>query len=576
MSPPAYPWERPLGATPVDDGHVEFRVWAPRPEHVAVRLRGEDHPLGDEGFDVLSARLPAGHGEDYEFVLDGVPLPDPCSRWQPHGLRGPSRILDTRRFEWSAPRPGVTPDELVLYELHVGTFTPEGTFDAAIEHLPALRELGVTAIEIMPLAEFPGGRGWGYDGVYISAAESSYGGPAGFQRLVDAAHRAGLAVVLDVVYNHLGASGVRAMEAYGPYFTEKHETFWGKSINYDDADCDPVRAWVLQSAEGWIGSFRVDGLRLDAIHAIHDESAHPILAVLAERVHALDPRALVISESGQNDPRVIRPRHEGGLGHDAVWADDFHHALRVLVTGEAEGYYEEFGSVADLAKALHRPFVHDGQYSTFRRRRFGAPAPDRRPEQFVVFDQNHDQVGNRALGDRLPRPARPLAAFCTLLSPFTPMLFMGEEYGEDAPFLFFSDHIDEEIALATREGRRREFAAFAAFAGEQVPDPQDPETFRRSKLTRAGDAELAALYRDLLEVRRRLPHGDVDDVRFEDDENGRSLRARRGPFALACNFGGIAVRVPVEGEQVVIATHDEVELRDGHVTLPPLAGALVR
>ena len=576
MSHPAFPWDRPLGATPVDDGHVEFRVWAPRPEHVAVRVRGEDHALGHEGFGVFAARLPGGHGDDYEFVLDGTRLPDPCSRWQPHGLRGPSRVLDTRRFRWSAPRRPVAPEDLVLYELHVGTFTPEGTFDAAVEHLPALRELGVTAIEVMPVAEFPGTRGWGYDGVYINAAESSYGGPEAFQRLVDAAHRAGLAVVLDVVHNHVGVSGVAAMEAYGPYFTDKHETFWGKAINFDDADCDPVRAWVLQSAEGWIGDFRVDGLRLDAIHAIHDESAHPILAALADRVHALDHRALVIAESGQNDPRVIRPRREGGLGHDAVWADDFHHALRVLVTGEAEGYYEEFGGVADLAKAFRRPFVHDGQYSTFRRRRFGAPAADRRPEQFVVFAQNHDQVGNRAFGDRLPRAARPLAAFCVLLSPFVPMLFMGEEYGEDAPFQFFTDHIDEEIAVATREGRRREFASFAAFAGEEVPDPQDPETFRRSKLTRAEDPHLAALYRRLLEVRSELPRGDVDDVRHEDDEQGRRLSVRRGRFELACNFAAEPARVAVGGDELVLATHEEVALRDGHAELPPLAGALVR
>ncbi|HSD80917.1 MAG TPA: malto-oligosyltrehalose trehalohydrolase, partial [Solirubrobacteraceae bacterium] len=446
MTAAAYPWERPLGATPVDDGHAEFRVWAPRPEHVAVRVRGQDHPLAEEGFGVFAARLEARHGDDYELVLDGTALPDPCSRWQPHGLRGPSRVLDPARLGLAVPRMGVALDELVLYELHVGTFTPAGTFDAAVEHLPALRELGVTAIEVMPIGEFPGGRGWGYDGVYVGAAQSSYGGPEGFARLVDGAHRAGLAVVLDVVYNHVGASGTQAMEAFGPYFTHKHETSWGMAINFDDADCDPVRAWVLQSAERWIRDLRVDGLRLDAIHAIHDESARPVLAELAERVHARDRRAVVIAESGQNDPRVVRPRREGGLGHDAVWADDFHHALRVLVTGDDDGYYEEFGAVADLAKAFHRPFVHDGQYSTFRRRRFGAPAPDRRPEQFVVFDQNHDQVGNRAMGDRLPAAARPLAAFCTLLSPFTPMLFMGEEYGEDAPFVFFADHIDDEIA----------------------------------------------------------------------------------------------------------------------------------
>jgi maltooligosyltrehalose trehalohydrolase len=575
MTADTYPWERPLGATPVDDGLVEFRVWAPRARQVAVRVRGEDHPLHDEGFGILARRVQAAHGDDYELVLDGRALPDPASRWQPHGLRGASRVLDPRTFAWHAPRRDHALRDAVLYELHVGTFTHEGTFDAAIEHLPALRELGVTAVEVMPVAEFPGRRGWGYDGVYLSAAQSSYGGPEGFQRLVDGAHAAGLAVVLDVVYNHLGASGVEAIEAFGPYFTNRYETVWGKAINYDGPDADPVREWALQSAEGWIRDFRLDGLRLDAIHAIHDESARPILRELALRVHALGDRPLVIAESGQNDPAVLRPPAEGGLGHDAVWADDFHHALRVLLTGETDGYYAEFGAVADLAKAFRRPFVHDGQYSTFRRRRFGAPAPDRPVEQFVVFDQNHDQVGNRAFGDRLPAPARPLAALLTLLSPFTPMLFMGEEHGDEAPFLFFTDHLDEEIAVATREGRRREFAASAGFAGEEAPDPQDPETFRRSKLTRRGDPGLRALYERLLALRRELPPGDIDDVRFADGGGGRWLAVRRGRYAIAANFGPGEASVPVERARDVIVATAEASLQDGHVRLPPLAGAVL-
>jgi maltooligosyltrehalose trehalohydrolase len=575
VTPATYPWERPLGATPHGDGTVEFRVWAPRPERVAVRVGGADHDLADEGYGVRSARVDAAAGGDYWFVADGRRLPDPCSRWQPKGLRGPSRIVDPASFAWTdrAWR-GVALDDLVLYELHVGTFTPAGTFDAAIDHLPALRELGVTAIEVMPVAEFPGARGWGYDGVYLSAAQSSYGGPAGFQRLVDAAHAAGLGVILDVVYNHLGASGVRAMEAFGPYFTEKYETFWGKAINYDDEQCDPVREWVLQSAEGWVRDFHVDGLRLDAIHAIFDQSARPILRELAHRVHGRDHRALVIAESGLNDPKVIRPTREGGYGHDAQWADDFHHALRVLLTGERDGYYEDFGEPRQLARALRRPFVHDGQYSAFRRRRFGAPADDCAPRQFVVFAQNHDQVGNRAFGDRLPREARPLAAFCTVLSPFTPMLFMGEEYGENAPFQFFSDHIDKRIARATREGRRREFAAFAAFAGEEVPDPQDPATFERSKLSRREDPALRELYRALLRARRELPPGDVDEVDVDDDAPW--LLVRRGPFDLAMHFGDRPAAVPVRGAELVLATHDGVRLEGGAVHLPPLGGALVR
>jgi maltooligosyltrehalose trehalohydrolase len=464
-------------------------------------------------------------------------------------------------------------DELVIYELHIGTFSAEGTFEAAIPHLPQLAELGVTAIEIMPVAEFPGHHGWGYDGVYISAAQSSYGGPAGLAELVRAAHRSGLAVILDVVYNHVGASGVKGLEAFGPYFTDKYETPWGRAINFDDAHCDPVREWVLQSASGWIRDFGIDALRLDAIHAIFDSSAEHIVEAIARRVHGADPRALVIAESGLNDPRVMRPRDRGGYNCDGAWADDFHHALRTLLTDDRDGYYAEFGQIAQLAKALRRPHVHDGSYSAFRRRRFGAPADDVPPERFVVFSQNHDQVGNRAYGDRMPTSVRPLAAFCTLLSPFVPMLFMGEEYGEPAPFQFFSDHIDKKIAQATREGRRKEFAAFAEFGGE-IPDPQDAQTFERSKLTRQRDPTVAKLYEQLLSVRRTLPRGDADAIDFSED--ARWLRVRRGPFELVCNFAPEPRRVPCAGDSVELATHGEPRVGDGHVELEPLAAALIR
>src|SRR3954470_12605949 len=573
-----YPWERPLGAVPGGDGTVEFRVWAPHPERVDVRVGGPDQELEPEGFGVRRARVAAAAGDDYVFVLDGRELPDPASRHQPGGLRGPARVVDPRAFDWTDPGwdGPAEPQDLVLYELHVGTFTAEGTFEAAIERLPALAELGVTAIEVMPVAEFPGARGWGYDGVYISAAQSSYGGPEGLQRLVDAAHQHGLAVILDVVYNHVGATGDQQLAAFGPYFTDKYSTFWGEAINYDDADSDPVREWVLQSAEGWIRDFHVDGLRLDAIHAIFDSSAKHVLRELAERVHARNHRALLISESGLNDPKVTRPASAGGYGHDAAWADDFHHALRVLLTGDRAGYYEEFGRVEQLAKAFRRPFVHDGDYSTFRRRRFGAPANDRPVQEFVVFDQNHDQVGNRAFGDRLPDEARPLAAFCTLLSPFVPMLFMGEEYGEPAPFQFFTDHIDEKIAVATREGRRREFSAFPDFSAEEVPDPQDPATFERSKLTREGDERIRQLYAELLEARRRLPAGaDVDAVQC--DGSVPWLRVRRGSFTLACNFADAPASAPLRGAfEVVLSPHDGARLQDGGVALPARAGALLR
>ncbi len=547
-----------------------FGVWAPRPDSVSLRIHGEDLPLGEpDELGWRTVETDAEHGDDYVYVVDGAELPDPWSRWQPEGIRGPSRVFD--------PQP-VTPfetpplDELVIYELHVGTFTRDGTFDAAIEKLAGLAELGVNAIELMPIAEFPGRRGWGYDGVYLNAPQSSYGGPEGLQRLVEAAHAHGIAVILDVVYNHLGASGVKAMEAFGPYFTDKYETFWGKAINYDDEWSDPVREWVCRSATGWMRLFGIDGLRLDALHAIFDSNPEHIVAAVAREVHEVAPRGLVIAESGMNDPKVMRAPERGGWGCDAAWADDFHHALRVLLTGDRDGYYEEFGQVAQLAKAFHRPHVHDGTWSSFRKRRFGAPAEDVPPPRFIVFSQNHDQVGNRAYGDRMPEPARPLAALCTLLAPFTPMLFMGEEYGERQPFQFFSDHIDAKIATATREGRRREFAAFAQF-GEEIPDPQAVETFERSKLSGEGDPAVARLYRELLAARAELPRGDADAIEF--DEDAKWLRVQRGALELVCNFSGRESVVPVSGTEVVVDTHD-ARIEDGRITLGPLAGALLR
>jgi len=565
------PWQRALGALPIGDGRTLFRVWAPRAKSLALRLRGEDLELEDVGYGVYELEAEAEPGENYFYVVDGKELPDPCSRWQPVGLRGPSRVFDPGQIEWT-DWDGLSLDGLVLYELHVGTFTSDGTFDDVIPHLADLAALGVTAIELMPVAEFPGVRGWGYDGVYLSAPQSSYGGPDGLQRLVDAAHANGLGVVLDVVYNHLGASGVKAMEAFGPYFTDRYETFWGKAINYDDELSDPVREWVCQSALQWIRDYNLDGLRIDATHAIYDSRPEHIVAEVARRVHEERPDALVIAENGLNDPKVVRSPDHGGWGSDAVWADDFHHALHVLLTGEHDGYYEDFGAVAQLAKAFQRPYVYDGVYSRHRKRTVGASVDDVSPERFVVFCQNHDQVGNRAYGDRLPEPVRPLAAFCTLLAPFTPMLFMGEEYGESRPFQFFSDHIDRKIVKATREGRRREFATFAQF-GEEVPDPQAEATFERSKLSRKIDPALATLYAALLRERRGLPPGEPDAVDY--DEDARWLRVRRGDAEITCNFGDRPVRVPCSGSRVVVGTHPG-RVENGAIELEPLAGALVR
>ncbi|HEY6758168.1 MAG TPA: malto-oligosyltrehalose trehalohydrolase [Baekduia sp.] len=571
------PFERALGAVPVGDGQVRFRVFSLEREPRVVLVGRAEHPMESEGYGTWVATVPAAAGHDYWYMIDGERLPDPCSRFQPAGLRGPSRVVDPGAWEWGDQEwDGVALEDLVVYELHVGTFTDEGTFDAIVPHLDGLAELGVTAIELMPVADFPGRRGWGYDGVYIWAAHEAYGGPDGLQRLVDAAHRRGIGVILDLVLNHVGASGNQALRAFGPYFTDKYSTFWGEAINYDGEWSGPVREWAVQAAEAWIRDLHLDGLRLDAIHAIFDQSAEHVVAELTRRVHAARWRALVIAESGLNDPMVVRDAASGGWGCDAAWADDVHHAIRTLVTGERDGYYAEFGSIGDVAHALRDPYVHDGRWSEFRKRRFGAPARDCPPERFVVFDQNHDQVGNRAFGDRLPARARPLAAFCTLLSPYTPMLFMGEEYGEDAPFQFFTDHIDVEIAEATREGRRREFAAFAEFAGEEVPDPQDPATFARSRLTRREDPRLRYLYMELLRARRALPRGPVDDVRA--DAEAGWLRVRRGDYTLIMNFSDAELVVDPGGAArvLVLGTHDGVLLRaDGHVVLPPLAGALI-
>jgi maltooligosyltrehalose trehalohydrolase len=390
----------------------------------------------------------------------------------------------------------VTLDELVIYELHVGTFSEEGTFAGVLPRLRGLRELGVTAIELMPVASFPGERGWGYDGLYTYAVHPAYGGPKGLARLVDAAHVEGLGVILDVVYNHVGP-GDEALRAFGPYFTDRHETFWGDALDYSQRG---VREWAIQNAEHWVRDFHVDGLRLDAVHAIFDDSPLHVCAELKQRVGP----ALVISEAAVKDWRPIDE-----WGHDAQWADGSHHELHALLTDERDGYYPDYGSVVGLAEDLAGR-GHD-------------------PRRLVVCAQNHDQVGNRALGDRLPEDALRVAAAVTLFSPCTPLLFMGEEWFETAPFRFFTDHIDRAIAEATREGRRREFADFASFAREQVPDPQALETFLRSKLE---PREADPLYRALLALRRELP----PELEAEADEEAKVLRLRRGDATLVADF----------------------------------------
>jgi maltooligosyltrehalose trehalohydrolase len=483
-----------------------------------VRVGGRDHQLerGPEGS--FAGRVACSAESSYLYVLDGrKELPDPCSRSQPLGTNGPSRLLDLA-FPWTdADWPGLSLAELVLYELHVGTFSAAGDFDGAIGRLRGLRELGVTAIELMPIGTFPGRRNWGYDGLYTSAPHPAYGGPEGLARLVDAAHAEGLGVVVDVVYNHVGP-GSEALAAFGPYFTHRRQTGWGDALDYRQAG---VREWAIQNAELWVRDYHVDGLRLDATHAVFDDSPTHVLAELADRVRAIEPRTLVISEMETGDRRPIEE-----WGHDAQWADEFHHLLHVLLTGEHEGYYADYApSVVELARQYERE-----------------PA-----ERLVFCSQNHDQVGNRALGDR-PKPDElRLRAAALLWAPQPPLLFMGEEYGEQRPFQFFTDHTDPAIAEATREGRAREFEQFTAFSGRDVPDPQAIETFERSKLDPSrGDPDLLALYARLLELRRL-----GTDVRVEADEQTRTITMRRGEATLLLNFSETEQRgVPARGVEL--------------------------
>ncbi len=517
------PTHRPQGAIRQSDGSVEWRVWAPKAGRVQLAMERE----GCREVQTMDAQ-PHGYfayrdgdvpeGTRYMYRLgEGCELPDPASRWQPDGVHDPSAVFFPDAYPWSdSAWAGVPRQELVIYELHAGTFTPEGTFDAVVPRLRQLKELGVTAVEIMPVGQFPGDRNWGYDGVYPYAAQESYGGPRALQRLVDAAHAEGLAVLLDAVYNHFGPEGCYLAQ-FGPYFTDRYHTPWGDAVNFDGPDSDAVRRFVVENARMWVRDFHMDGLRLDAVHAIFDFGARHILAELQDGVqeiaHAQGRTVHVIAETNQNDVRLIDPG-AAGYGLDGVWSDDFHHSVRALLTGNREGYYRDFGHPEHLAKAFERVFVYDGRYSPFRRRRHGNPVEERDRSQFVVCVHNHDQVGNRALGDRsasyLPEAAQRLACGLLLVSPCVPLLFMGEEYGERCPFPFFCSFADKSLIEAVRRGRREEFAALEFDWGEQIPDPQDPATFESAKLAwqwpeGTFHAKLRQLHADLLAARRTWP-----------------------------------------------------------------------
>jgi maltooligosyltrehalose trehalohydrolase len=510
-----------LGATLLTDDSCNFLVWAPRANQVEVCI-SEPH----ERIIVMQREEPGyfraaaeniSDGTLYRYRLDGKKeRPDPASRLQPKGVHGPSAVVDNR-FGWSdSSWLGLPLEKYVIYELHVGTFTGPGTFDAIVARIPTLKDLGITAVELMPVAQFPGDRNWGYDGVYPYAVQASYGGPAALKQFVNACHQQGIAVVLDVVYNHLGPEG-NYLADFGPYFAQRYQTPWGPAINFDGAESDEVRRYFIENALQWITDFRIDALRLDAINAIVDLSARPFLqeltTVVHERARELGRSVYLFAESNRNDPRVVIAPELGGLGCDAVWNDDFHHSLHVLLTGEQFGYYQDFHGIDDdLARCYREGFLYSGQYSRFRQRRQGSSSKQIPANSFVIFAQNHDQVGNRNLGDRLAETVSfdqlKLAAATTLFSPYIPLLFMGEEYGESARFQYFVSHRDPALIEAVRQGRKKEFVRFDW--NEDIPAPQSETTFLRSKLnwelhTSGHNRVLWLFYQELLRLRRETP-----------------------------------------------------------------------
>ena len=556
-----------LGATYLGGGLGGFLVWAPLISRVEVHILSPGErivPLEKVSrgyhYGVVPGVKP---GTRYFYRLDGnTERPDPASKFQPEGVHGPSQVIAPlsvwEELHWS----GIPLSHYVLYELHVGTFTAQGTFDAIVPHLDALKDLGITAIELMPVAQFPGERNWGYDGVYPFAVQNSYGGPEGLKRLIDACHQRGLAVTLDVVYNHLGPEG-NYLHDFGTYFTDRYHTPWGAAINFDGPDSDEVRRFFIENALSWVTEFRVDALRLDAVHGIFDFSALHFLQELAAAVHEqaerLNRRIYVMAESDLNDVRIIRSPELGGYGLDAQWNDDFHHALHTLLTGERTGYYEDFGRLQDLAKAFAEGFVYSGAYSPARGRRHGNSSKDLAAHQFVVCAQNHDQVGNRLKGDRLSAlvsfEGLKLAAAVVLLSPFIPLLFMGEEYGETAPFPYFVSHSDPELIEVVRRGRRAEFACLQCL--DEPPDPQAEATRQSATLDHSlrhqgKQRSLYELYKELLKLRNETRAGaglskDSLEVLCLESENTLVVRrwGREAQVAAIFHFGDAVVSVNV-------------------------------
>lgn len=558
--------ELPLGASIRKDSSCSFLVWAPYATDVKLEIESPGPcqiPMTalDKGY--FHCTTSAAPFTRYYYFLDGKKKrPDPASRYQPDGVHGPSQVCGNS-FEWTDSNwAGLPLMDAVFYELHVGTFTSEGTLGAIIPRLPSLKSLGVTMIELMPIAQFPGERNWGYDGVFPYAVQNSYGGLDALKRLVNDCHNSGIGVALDVVYNHLGPEG-NYLSDFAPYFTDRYETPWGDAINFDGAGSDEVRRFFIENALYWVSEFHLDALRLDAVHAIVDLSAKRFLEELTDRVselsHRLSRKVHIIAENDRNDARSLLPVEAGGFGFDSQWNDDFHHAVHALVTGERAGYYQDFGTICDLAKACRDGFVFSGQYSAFRQCRHGSSSVETPCDQFVVFGQNHDQVGNRAQGGRLSQivcfEAQKLIAGLVLLSPFIPLLFMGEEYGETAPFQYFVSHGDSDLLEKVRRGRRSEFERFSW--QNEIPDPASPDTFARSRLQwdlreRGQHRTLLSYYTELLRIRKTLPalahpSKDTNKVKVLQPETLVIERWNEGHHAvLFFNFGRnpVTIRFP--------------------------------
>jgi maltooligosyltrehalose trehalohydrolase len=568
----------------------EFTVWAPTAKTVSVKVGDRVHAMkgpGERGWWKAIVE-DAGPGSDYGFLIGDNPAvyPDPRSAWQPSGVHGLSRVYDQAAFPWHDGGWQAPPlASSIQYELHVGTFTPGGTLDSAMERLDYLVELGITHVELMPVAAFAGDRGWGYDGVDLFAVAEHYGGPDGLKRFVDACHARGLAVLLDVVYNHFGPVGNYAGK-FGPYLTNAHRTPWGDAVNLEEWGSDEVRRFFCDNALMWLRDFHIDGLRLDAVHGLVDRSAVHFLEQLSAEVEVLAAtlgRTLaLIAESDLNDPRLVRPREAGGYGMDAQWSDDFHHSLFTLLRGgDGPGYYADFGAFAKLVKALTQVFVYDGEYSEFRGRRHGRPVDGLSAHRFLGYIQTHDQVGNRVAGDRVEQvvgmDAAKVAAGIVLTAPFVPLIFQGEEFAASTPFLYFADHDDAEMARLVREGRRREFSAFG-FAENEILDPAANETFERSRLNwqEVGEGrhqEMLEWYRALIRLRRgslALNDGDLGHIKVRASEEGRWLVIDRGGVQVLANLGRLeaAFEVPV-GFRVTLASRKITGTKAGRIVLPP-------